>query len=116
MVKIIKKQSENLPDFDYENGIVEVRDHTMQDEDIAEKAAKIEFGNGRKDFEPSTRQFLASLFKRISKFYKTEEDYREKKECGFKAGQILQMPSPFLTECFQMLNPTAQLEEEENGN
>jgi len=101
MVKIIRKKSQDLPNFDYENGIVVVTEHTLFDEDKAQKAAKIEFGKGLKSYEPSSPEFMASLLKRIGKFYMTEEDMNNGKECGFKASDILNMPAPFLTACFE---------------
>lgn len=115
MVKIIKKKSENLPAFDYENGVVVIKESTLEDEDKAQKAARIEFGNGKKSFEPSSAEFMASLLKRVGKFYMTEEDAEnEVKECGFKASEIIKMPSPFLTACFEELNGITDQEAGEN--
>lgn len=113
MVRVIRKNQENLPEFDYQNGVVVVRPHTMEDENRAEKNAHIEFCLGKKGVEPSTREFMASLFKIIAKFYNSEQDYKEGNEKKFKASDILRMPSPFLTECFEELSLSGLTEQEE---
>lgn len=95
MAKFVKKINDKKTKFDYENGTVEIRETTLNDERVARRNAQAIFGKGKKDYEVSQIEFLACLVKISCKFFNEDGT-----ECFFKEQDILNMESTFLGELF----------------
>ena len=108
MAKFKKVVNKMETKFDYENGIVEVREPLLEDEKMARRHASLAFKAGKE--EPTQEEIMTCLIFRCCKFFDADNN-----EIKFKEVEIHRMKSSFLADCLQAIGSDSSVVNENIG-